>query len=145
MSQNSQAHHSFVEVIIPVPIEKAYTYSVPEAFRPRIQTGVRVEVQFGKSKHYAAVVVGSSDKAPEYRTKDIIDIIDDEPLIDDRQYAFWQWVADYYCCSVGEVMNAALPSGFKLASESMICLNPDADRKNRAGTGNRIILSGELS
>ena len=110
----------FVEVLLPIPLEKPFTYVVPEALHDHMQFGCRVEVQFGKSKRYSAIVVNTTDQEPGYRTKAVIDLIDEEPLIDRRQYQFWQWLADYYCCTVGEVMAAALPSNFKLSSETVI-------------------------
>ena len=82
--------------------------------------GCRVEVQFGRSKRYSAIVVDILTTAPDYKTKAILDVIDKEPLIDRKQLAFWQWLAEYYCCSLGEVMAAALPAHFKLTSETVI-------------------------
>jgi len=110
----------FVQVVIPVPIEKPYTYAVPLEFQDRIEIGIRVEVQFGRSKRYAALIVGIEQEAPSYKTKSIINIIDEEPLISNRYYIFWKWLAEYYCCSIGEVMNAALPANYKLSSETII-------------------------
>ena len=110
----------YVDVILPIPIEKPYTYSVPAEFNDRIDFGLRVEVQFGKSKRYAAIIVDVSDVPPDYRTKGIIDVIDDTPLIDAMQLKLWQWMAAYYCCSIGEVMQAALPANYKLSSETIV-------------------------
>jgi primosomal protein N' (replication factor Y) (superfamily II helicase) len=110
----------FVQVVIPVPIEKPYTYAVPPEFQDRIGIGYRVEVQFGKSKRYAALVVGMNREVPSYRTKSILNVIDDQPLISDKYYVFWEWLAEYYCCSIGEIMNAALPANYKLSSETIV-------------------------
>jgi len=110
----------FVQVVIPVPIEKPYTYAVPQNLQDRIGIGRRAEVQFGRSKRYAALIVGIDENKPPYKTKSIIDVIDNEPLISDKYYIFWEWLAEYYCCSIGEVMNAALPANYKLSSETII-------------------------
>ncbi len=83
-------------------------------------------VQFGKSKIYTGIILSLGEKAPEkYEAKYLMDILDDEPLVIPQQLAFWQWVSNYYLCNIGEVMNAALPSALKLASETKITLNLD--------------------
>ena len=104
----------------PVPIEKPYTYAVPVEFQEKIGIGYRVEVQFGRSKRYAALIVGIDQEAPPYKTKSIINVVDDEPLISYKYYTFWEWLAEYYGCSIGEVMNAALPANYKLSSETIV-------------------------
>ncbi len=116
----------FAEVILPLPIAKNYTYRVPFSLNTEAATGKRVVVQFGKSKIYTGVIRLLSEKAPEkYEAKYLMDILDEEPLIIPQQLAFWEWIAGYYLCNLGEVMNAALPTALKLASETRIMLNPD--------------------
>ncbi len=116
----------FVEVILPLAISKNYTYRVPFEMNDAVAIGKRVVVQFGKSKLYTAVVKEISELAPEkYEAKYIIDVLDDRPVVTPHQLYFWQWVADYYLCNVGEVMNAALPAALKLASETKIELNKE--------------------
>jgi primosomal protein N' (replication factor Y) len=122
LEKKTQQQVQFVEVIIPIALPKPYTYHVPAEFQSRIQYGIRVEVQFGKSKRYAAIIVSMGSEAPAYKTKSIIDIIDDTPVITRVQFAFWLWMSEYYCCTIGEVMNAALPSSMKLSSETRIYL-----------------------
>ncbi|WDF81420.1 primosomal protein N' [Mucilaginibacter sp. KACC 22773] len=118
----------FVEVILPLSISKNYTYRVPFEMNDAIAIGKRVVVQFGKSKLYTAVVKDISELAPEkYEAKYIIDILDNLPVVTPHQLHFWQWVADYYMCNVGEVMNAALPAALKLASETKIELSKEFD------------------
>ena len=112
----------FAQVILPIAIEQEYTYEIPGELLEHMRFGVRVEVQFGTKKRYAGLVVGISESAPEYRTKKIIDVIDETPIIQEGQYEVWQWMAKYYCCSLGEVMHAALPAGLKLSSESIFIL-----------------------
>jgi len=114
----------FVEVILPLAISKNYTYRVPFEMNDVVDVGKRVVVQFGKSKLYTAIVAGISDLAPEkYEAKYIIEVLDDHRVVTEQQLQFWYWLAEYYMCTVGEVMNAALPSALKLASETRIVLN----------------------
>lgn len=116
----------FVEVILPLAIAKNYTYRVPFELNDVVAIGKRVVVQFGKSKLYTAVIAGISEHAPEkYEAKYLMDVLDEQPVVTEVQLGFWQWMANYYLCNTGEVMNAALPSALKLASETKIVLNKD--------------------
>lgn len=118
----------FANVLLPLPLPGYFTYRVPESMRDSMATGKRVVVPFGKRKVYTALVHDIHANAPEkVEAKDIISVLDPFPVVNDIQFSFWEWIAKYYMCTPGEVMNAALPSGLKLASESMICLNPEAD------------------
>lgn len=123
------ATQTYVTVILPLAIRKPYTYSVPEHLMQEVGFGKRVEVQFGKSKRYTALVMEVHQQAPEgYQAKDILSVIDDEPIINRIQLQLWQWMSDYYVCTLGEVMNAALPAHLKLASETRITISPFFDR-----------------
>src|SRR5258708_4883228 len=114
----------FVEVILPLAIAKNYTYRVPFEMNEAVALGKRVVVQFGKSKLYTAIIASIGKRAPEkYQAKYIIELLDERPLVTENQLKFWYWLAEYYMCNVGEVMNAALPSALKLASETRITLN----------------------
>ena len=114
----------FVEVILPLALPKLYTYSVPDEYSNQMKVGVRVVVQFGKKKLYSAIVHSLHSNAPEaYQTKDILQVIDSEPLISEAQIRFWEWMANYYMCTLGEVMKAALPSGLKMESETLVSLS----------------------
>ena len=114
----------FVEVILPLAIAKNYTYRVPFEMNDAVMVGKRCVVQFGKSKLYTAIISSIGTLAPEkYQAKYVIELLDDHPLVTGEQLQFWQWMAGYYMCNVGEVMNAALPSALKLASETRIMLN----------------------
>ncbi len=116
----------FTEVILPLAISKLYTYRVPAALNNEVEIGKRVVVQFGKSKIYTAIIAGISKTAPSsYEAKYLIDVIDEKPIVNDYQLKLWNWIAEYYICSLGEVMAAALPSALKLASETKIILNKD--------------------
>ncbi len=115
----------YVAVLLPLAIEKAYTYAVPKSMQNKVGFGLRVEVQFGRSRHYSGLIVGFPD-APDNaeKVKPILDVLDKTPVIHEQQFAFWQWIASYYCCSLGEVMIAALPSHLKLSSETRIIPGP---------------------
>jgi len=116
----------FAEVILPLAISKNYTYRVPFELNDEIAIGKRVVVQFGKSKLYTAIVANITEEAPEkYEAKYLVDILDPHPLVTNLQLHFWGWMASYYLCNVGDVMNAALPAAFKLASETRIRINKD--------------------
>ena len=123
----------FVEVILPLAIAKNYTYRVPFELNNLIAVGKRVVVQFGKSKLYTAVVSAISEQAPEkYEAKYILEILDDRPVVTNQQLHFWKWLSEYYMCFEGEVMNAALPSALKLASETKIILNKEFEHDKSA-------------
>ena len=118
----------FVDVILPLALPRLYTYSVPEEYEGMVETGKRVVVQFGKKKLYSAIVHDVHDRAPEkYQTKDILQVIDDEPLVVQSQIRFWEWMAEYYMCTLGEVMKAALPSALKMESETFVCKGENID------------------
>ncbi|MDX9846252.1 MAG: primosomal protein N' [Tenuifilaceae bacterium] len=111
----------YTEVILPLALPKLYTYSIPPELAGEVVPGARVIVQFGKKKLYSAIVHSLHQNAPEnYQTKDIVQVIDTEPLVSSHQLRFWEWMASYYMCTLGEVMKAALPSGLKLESETLI-------------------------
>lgn len=118
----------FVDVVLPLAISKAYTYRVPHALVEQVAVGKRVVVQFGKNRVYTAIVFAISDQAPlQYEAKYILDVLDELPIVTNQQLSLWQWMASYYLCTLGEVMQAALPSALKLASETRISLKEDAD------------------
>ncbi len=116
----------FVDVIVPLPIANRYTYSVPQEMEEMVQTGCRVVVSFGRKKFYTAIVTNVHYAAPEgYETKDISEILDASPILLPGQFEFWQWLAEYYLCTLGDVYKAAIPSGMKLESETLVEYNPD--------------------
>lgn len=117
--------HLFAKVILPLAIPKPYTYHIPEELVQQVQFGVRVEVKFGKNRLYTALVIEILEEGPSaYDTKPIISVIDEEAIITPQQVSLWKWMSTYYCCTLGEVMNAALPANLKLASETQIMLSP---------------------
>jgi len=115
----------FADVLLPLPIRGTFTYRVPFAMNDFIEEGQRVAVQFGKKKIYAGLVKKLHEKVPGYTPKYILHILDEQPLVNAVQFRFWEWLSAYYMSTQGEVMNVALPSAFKLASESKVLLSPD--------------------
>lgn len=110
----------FVEVILPLPLPKLYTYRINEDEAHFLQMGMRVAVSFGKSKVYTALVHKVHTNEPTYETKDIEYILDETPIVTPEQITHWQWIADYYMCTLGGVIKSALPSAFLLESETII-------------------------
>lgn len=116
----------FVDVLLPLPVAGTFTYRVPMELNDSVGLWKRVVVQFGQKKVYTAIVVNIHQVPPKlYAVKYILSVIDAEPIMNEKQYEFWKWIASYYMCEPGEVMNAAIPSALKLASETKIMLNPD--------------------
>ena len=117
---------NFIDVILPIPLEKLFTYQVTEAEADFLKVGMRVSVPFGKSKIYTALVVQKHHNPPQiYEAKDIHQILDEAPIVTSIQLKYWDWIAKYYMSTIGEVMRAALPSAFILESETIIILNKD--------------------
>lgn len=103
----------YVEVILPLPLDGTFTYSVPDTLAPQVRMGVRVVVPLGRSKTYTAMAVRTHNDKPEFDTRDIIQVVDDSPVLPERQLRLWQWISTYYMCALGDVFKAALPAGLK--------------------------------
>ncbi len=118
----------FAEILLPLPISSTFTYRVPFDMNEGMEVGKRVVVQFGHKKICTGLVKEIHENAPtKYRLKYILSILDPGPVVNQFQLKFWDWIKDYYMCFPGEVMNVALPSALKLASETRIVQNPDFD------------------
>jgi primosomal protein N' (replication factor Y) len=116
----------FIEVILPLSLAINYTYRVPLELNDKVSVGKRVVIQFGKHKIYTALVKTIGQTPPEfYEAKYIIDVVDEFPVVTDKQFEFWDWVTSYYLCNEGDVMAAALPTGLKLASETILVLREE--------------------
>ncbi len=114
----------FADVIVPLAVHNLFTYRIPNNWNDLIQQGQRVVIQFGKSKFYVGIIAKIHDKAPKgYEAKYIQDILDQKPIVSEKQLAFWDWISNYYMCTPGDVMNAALPSGLRFSSETRIIKN----------------------
>jgi primosomal protein N' (replication factor Y) (superfamily II helicase) len=115
----------FAELLLPIPVPKLFTYRVPRILKEKILKGQRAIVQFGDRKILTGLISNIHNRPPaDYEAKYILEILDDYPVVSELQFKLFHWIADYYVCSLGEVMNAALPSGLKLSSESMVQLHP---------------------
>ena len=120
----------FADVILPLPLYRYFTYRVPDEMQGRLRQGHRVVVSFGRSKFYTAIVVALHDSEPQgYEVKEIATLLDEEPIVLRPQLKFWEWIAEYYLCSVGDVYKAALPSGLKLESETSLTINTDFEEE----------------
>ncbi len=118
----------FVDVIVPLAVKNEFTYRGPFEMNGFIQPGMRVVVPFGKARLYTAIVSKVHEQPPAtYQAKYLEYLLDEYPVVTGKQYQFWKWISSYYMAPIGDVMNAALPSNFKLASETKIALHPDFD------------------
>ena len=118
----------FADVILPIAIHQVFTYRIPFELNENVFPGIRVVVPFGKSKLLTGIVTSVHETIPTvYQAKYIEYVLDDSPIITKNQFQLWQWIANYYMAPIGDVMNAALPANFKLASETKIVLHPDFD------------------
>jgi len=121
----------YVDVILPIPLEKLFTYLITEAEASFIKPGFRVAVPFGKQKIYTAIVFRTHQNTPTaYEAKPIHQILDEKPIVTSQQLELWQWISKYYMCTLGDVLRAALPSAFLLESETIITLNKEIEVKD---------------
>ena len=115
----------FADVILPLPLYSTFTYRIPDVMGD-VKIGSRVLVPFGRKKYYTAIVVLVHHNEPkEYAVKEILSLLDENPILRHPQLKFWSWIADYYLCSPGEVLKAAVPAGLKVESETFVTVNPD--------------------
>ncbi|WP_299800323.1 primosomal protein N' [uncultured Maribacter sp.] len=115
---------NFINVILPIPLEKSFTYSITEEEAALLQPGMRVAVPFGKSKIYTGLVQSIHNNPPEvYEAKEIHELLDEYPIVNETQLKHWEWIASYYMCTLGEVVRSALPSAFLLESETLVLRN----------------------
>ncbi|TCJ19368.1 primosomal protein N' [Flaviaesturariibacter flavus] len=116
----------FAEIVIPLALPRNYTWEVPARLEPQVRVGCRVEVNLGKQKKYAGVIKALVNEKPAgVDVKEILNLLDPEPVVHPWQLGFWEWLASYYCCTEGEVMAAALPAHFKLSSETVLVFNEE--------------------
>ncbi|RKN81557.1 replication restart helicase PriA [Ulvibacterium marinum] len=118
----------FINVVLPIPLEKLFTYRISQAEAEWLTPGIRVTVPFGKSKIYTALVYEIHTTPPEvYEAKEIHEILDQRPIVNPIQLQHWKWIAAYYMCTLGEVFRTALPSAFLLESETLVLKNQDVE------------------
>ena len=122
--------HFFIDVLLPLPLPKPFTYWVTEEEYNFLTPGFRVGVPFGKSKMYTGIVCAKHQVAPQtYEPKTIEVILDDHPVVTNEQIRLWEWMSAYYLCSMGSVLRAALPSALLLTSETLIRKNNEVEVK----------------
>jgi primosomal protein N' (replication factor Y) len=118
----------FIEVILPLKLAAFYTYEVPIEWQEKVAVGKRVLVPFGKSKYYAGIIANVHSERPQLvAVKKIEEVLDEKPILSQIQLDLWAWLASYYMCTIGEVMETALPNYFKLSSERFFKLSEDAN------------------
>ena len=116
----------YAEVILPLPLYSTFTYKVPDTMADSLSIGFRVLVPFGRKKFYTGIVEMLHNRQPEgYEVKEIISVLDSNSILRHPQLKFWQWISEYYLCSLGEVYKAAVPAGMKVESETYVSTNPD--------------------
>lgn len=122
----------YIDVILPLPLKANFTYAVPSDWSEQIRIGMRVVVPFGKRKMYTAIVSLVHTYKPElpYEIKEIICLLDNQPILRSPQLKFWEWISSYYMACMGDVYQAAVPAGMKLESETLVCINPDFEAEN---------------
>jgi primosomal protein N' (replication factor Y) len=135
----------YINVILPLPLPDFFTYHVPSEWESAVEVGKRVLVPFGKNKYYAAIVYNIHKNKPQgYLVKEILSVLDEFSIVNELQLKFWKWIADYYLCTYGDVMAVALPSAFKLASETKIRLHPEFSGEVTSLTENELRIVEEL-
>ncbi|MDQ6813074.1 MAG: primosomal protein N' [Bacteroidota bacterium] len=115
----------YAEIIIPLALPKNYTWAIPTHLKENVNKGSRVEVQLKNKKYSGIIKTIHSSKPTAFEPRDIVNVLDEKPLIFTQQLQLWKWIAEYYMCSEGEVMQAALPSHLKLSSESILAYNEE--------------------
>ena len=111
----------FANVLLPLPVPRLFTYRIPAELAGEAVPGKRVIVPFGKQKVYSGVIREIYESFPDPSSlKEVLSILDDLPLVNEKQFALWDWMSEYYMCSTGEVMNCALPAALKLQSETIV-------------------------
>ena len=119
--------YSYAEILLPVPPDQTFTYYIPENMQGDISVGSRVVVNFGKRKLYTGIVVSLHNQKPDFDAKPIEDLHDDVSFVTSKQLELWEWISEYYCCSKGDVLNAAIPSALIPSSQSSFYFNENYD------------------
>lgn len=131
----------FTDVIVPLPLPGTFTYHAEPEFTDKLEVGKRAIVQFGRKKFYTAIIHKIHNQQPtDYKTKPLHSVLDETPVINSCQFELWEWIANYYMCSLGEVMKAALPSGLKLESETKVLYNVKNNDELHKTTENESII-----
>jgi len=135
----------FADLILPIPVPRLFTYRVPRDMAEVLKIGARVIVPFGKNngRVFTAIVARLHNSPPTgYQARYITEVLDEYPLVTGYQLELFRWMAEYYMCCVGDVMNIALPSGLKISSQSKVQVNPDFDYPELLTEFEDILLTG---
>jgi primosomal protein N' (replication factor Y) (superfamily II helicase) len=136
---------TYADLILPLAIKGAtFTYAIPAQLKDQVAIGMRVEVPFGKSKLYSAIIATIHDQKPAFEVKEIIGVLDDMPVTTETQLKLWAWISTYYCCTLGEVMTAALPGNLKLSSETRIIYCQDYGEDFNGFTDDEYLIAEAL-
>ncbi len=137
--------HTFIDVVLPLPLPGTYSYRVPAEYVSQLLLGKRVIVQFGKQKIYSAVIWRIHHNSPiAGKVKEILSVLDEYPVVNEKQMQLWEWIASYYMCSLGDVMSAAMPAALKLQSETRILLHPLHDAYTQPLTDDEYLITEAL-
>jgi len=132
----------FADLILPLPLAGLFTYSIPEQLKDEVAIGKRVVVPFGSKKLYTGIVKTIHNSAPQdYTIKEILSCLDEEPIINNYQFQFWDWISQYYQCAIGDVFKAAIPSGLKLESQTKITIVEGFEAKSQLNKTEEQILN----
>lgn len=129
----------YIDILLPLPLYAFFTYTIPPSLNKKAAAGKRVIVQFGKNKIYTGIAVTVHDNKPAYPTKEIIDIIDETTFIAPKNFSFWQWLSDYYMCSLGDVFKASVPLSLRVDSQTKFYRNTDFSNYASLNTQERIV------
>lgn len=132
----------FADILLPLPLRGTFTYRIPQELNGRLAFGMRVVVPFGKNKLYSGLIVKVHRNVPnQVNVKYVLDAVDAQPVISEKQFSLWKWMSDYYLCTLGEVMSCALPAALKLAGETQVQFHPDYDGDLSSLTENEIKIA----
>lgn len=142
---DSSIQQLYAEVLVPVPLNATFTYSIPSDMVSKVGVGYRVIVPFGRKKYYTGIVQGVTHRAPDgFEAKDISLVLDDHAIVRHPQLKLWDWIASYYLCAPGDVLKAALPVGLRIESETFIEVNPDFEFESETSLTDREIAILQL-
>ena len=131
----------FAEILLPLPIPGTYTYRVPFELNQKAMVGQRAVVQFGATKIMSGLIISLTEEVPDCTSiKYLLDILDDDPVVNENQLKLWRWISSYYLCYLGDVMQVALPSALKLSSESKIMLSDDFELDSMTLSDNEYLI-----
>ena len=131
----------FAEILLPLPIPGTYTYRVPFELNQKAMVGQRAVVQFGATKIMSGLIISLTEEVPDCNSvKYLLDILDDDPVVNENQLKLWRWISSYYLCYLGDVMQVALPSALKLSSESKILLSDDFELDSMTLSDNEYLI-----